>query len=87
MLNNSLVFLEELRMSFPHDLNAEIHTFDPVHKNHRFSQERRNDATKVGQKYKCDICGNEVVVTHEGEGELVCCGQPMSVIGEGFKCK
>jgi superoxide reductase len=44
-------------------------------------------ATKVGQKYKCNICGNEVVVTHEGKGELVCCGQPMTVIGDGFECK
>ena len=44
-------------------------------------------ATTVGQKYKCSICGNEVVVTNAGEGELVCCEQPMSVIGEGFACK
>lgn len=43
--------------------------------------------TKIGQKYKCNICGNEVVVTNAGEGELVCCGQPMDVIGEGFQCK
>jgi len=33
--------------------------------------------TKVGQKYKCNICGNEVSVTHEGAGVLVCCGKPM----------
>ncbi len=44
-------------------------------------------ATKVGQKYKCNICGNEVVVTNSGQGELVCCGQPMGVIGEGFQCR
>jgi desulfoferrodoxin-like iron-binding protein len=44
-------------------------------------------ATAVGQKYKCSICGNEVVVTNAGKGELVCCGEPMSVIGEGFTCK
>jgi len=43
--------------------------------------------TKVGQKYKCNICGNEVVVTNAGAGELVCCGQPMENIGEGFACK
>lgn len=43
--------------------------------------------TKVGQKYKCNICGNEVVVTEAGAGTLVCCGQPMVVIGEGFQCK
>jgi len=27
--------------------------------------------------YKCETCGNIVVVLHGGEGELVCCGQPM----------
>ena len=43
--------------------------------------------TKVGQKYKCNICGNEVVVTNAGKGELVCCGQSMEAIGEGFQCK
>ncbi|WP_287155735.1 desulfoferrodoxin [Candidatus Solincola tengchongensis] len=29
------------------------------------------------QVYKCDICGNIVEVLHSGQGELVCCGQPM----------
>ena len=32
---------------------------------------------KVGEEYKCEICGNEVKVTKVGGGELVCCGQPM----------
>jgi superoxide reductase len=27
--------------------------------------------------YKCEICGNIVEVLQEGEGQLVCCGQPM----------
>lgn len=27
--------------------------------------------------YKCNVCGNIVEVIHGGEGELVCCGQPM----------
>src|SRR5512136_767954 len=29
--------------------------------------------------YKCDVCGNIVEMTHEGDGELVCCGQPMKL--------
>jgi desulfoferrodoxin-like iron-binding protein len=41
--------------------------------------------TKVGQKYKCDICGNEVVVTNAGTGELVCYGKPMNAIGDNPK--
>lgn len=27
--------------------------------------------------YKCQKCGNIVEVLHGGDGELVCCGQPM----------
>lgn len=27
--------------------------------------------------YKCDVCGNIIEVLHGGQGELVCCGQPM----------
>ena len=29
------------------------------------------------QVYKCEICGNIVEVLHGGQGDLVCCGQPM----------
>lgn len=29
--------------------------------------------------YKCDVCGNIVEVLHAGMGELVCCGQPMTL--------
>ena len=35
---------------------------------------------KVGEKYKCNICGNEVTVTKAGGGELVCCGVAMEKI-------
>ncbi|MBU0894540.1 MAG: desulfoferrodoxin [Nanoarchaeota archaeon] len=38
--------------------------------------------TKKNQIYKCEICGNIVEVLHEGEGELVCCGQPMKLFEE-----
>jgi superoxide reductase len=33
-------------------------------------------AEKLGI-YKCNVCGNIVEVLHGGDGELVCCGQPM----------
>jgi desulfoferrodoxin-like iron-binding protein len=36
--------------------------------------------TKIGEKFRCSICGNEVKVTVVGGGELVCCGQPMDLI-------
>jgi desulfoferrodoxin-like iron-binding protein len=32
---------------------------------------------KVGEKYRCNICHNEVVVTRVGGGTLVCCGENM----------
>ena len=37
---------------------------------------------KVGEQYKCNICGNEVTVTKVGGGTLVCCGQDMERIEE-----
>jgi len=35
----------------------------------------------VGERYKCNICGNGVVVTEVGGGTLVCCGQNMEKTG------
>lgn len=39
-------------------------------------------ATKRLEIYKCLVCGNMVEVIHAGEGELVCCGQPMKLLAE-----
>lgn len=33
-----------------------------------------------GERYLCEICGNEVVVEVVGGGTLVCCGQDMTLI-------
>ncbi|PIQ70330.1 desulfoferrodoxin [Candidatus Shapirobacteria bacterium CG03_land_8_20_14_0_80_40_19] len=35
----------------------------------------------VGEKYRCNICGNQVTVTKAGGGTLVCCGQEMQLLG------
>ena len=35
---------------------------------------------KTGEKYRCNVCGNEVAVIKVGGGELVCCKQPMEKI-------
>jgi len=32
--------------------------------------------------YKCELCGQIVMIVTEGEGTLVCCGQPMIQIPE-----
>jgi superoxide reductase len=34
------------------------------------------------QIYKCEVCGNIVEMVHAGQGELVCCGQPMKLFVE-----
>ncbi|MDD4953178.1 MAG: desulfoferrodoxin [Desulfovibrionaceae bacterium] len=39
-------------------------------------------ATKIGQVYKCEVCGNIVIMVHAGVGQLVCCGQPMVLMAE-----
>ncbi len=36
--------------------------------------------TKRLEMYRCEICGNLVEVILEGEGELVCCGQAMTIL-------
>jgi superoxide reductase len=39
-------------------------------------------ATQRLQVYKCNKCGNIVEVLHEGEGELICCKEPMVLMTE-----
>ncbi|MFH0975024.1 MAG: desulfoferrodoxin [Spirochaetota bacterium] len=38
--------------------------------------------TKRDQIYKCEICGNIIEVVHACEGQLVCCGKPMTLVAE-----
>jgi desulfoferrodoxin-like iron-binding protein len=35
-------------------------------------------ANKAGKRMKCESCGAEVVVTKSGDGEVLCCSQPMA---------
>jgi desulfoferrodoxin-like iron-binding protein len=35
---------------------------------------------QVGERYRCNICGNEVEVLVVGGGTLVCCGEEMERI-------
>jgi desulfoferrodoxin-like iron-binding protein len=37
------------------------------------------NVSKEGQVFKCEICGNVVIVKEAGGGELVCCGEPMQL--------
>jgi desulfoferrodoxin-like iron-binding protein len=36
----------------------------------------------VGEKYKCNVCGNEVTVTKVGGGTLVCCEEDMELVND-----
>ena len=38
--------------------------------------------TKKMEIYKCELCGNIVEMLHEGQGELICCGEPMKLYNE-----
>ncbi|MBU0519302.1 desulfoferrodoxin [bacterium] len=38
--------------------------------------------TQKLEVYKCEKCGNIVMVMHAGPGELVCCNQPMGLLQE-----
>ena len=38
-------------------------------------------AEKLGV-YRCNVCGNIVMVLNAGQGQLVCCGQPMELLKE-----
>ena len=38
--------------------------------------------TEKLQIYKCEVCGNIVEVLHPGEGQLVCCNEPMKLYQE-----
>ncbi|OGI12687.1 hypothetical protein A3K64_03890 [Candidatus Micrarchaeota archaeon RBG_16_36_9] len=48
---------------------------------------------EINEKYKCSICGNEIMVIKVGGGTLVCCGENMemtsgkesSALEEGFE--
>ena len=36
---------------------------------------------KAGEVYRCNVCGNVVLVSEAGGGEILCHGEPMQLIG------
>lgn len=40
---------------------------------------------EINEKYRCNVCGNEVMITKVGGGTLVCCGEEMELIGSKEK--
>jgi desulfoferrodoxin-like iron-binding protein len=39
----------------------------------------------IGEKYRCNVCGNEVIVEKVGGGILVCCQKDMELLEEDLK--
>jgi len=37
---------------------------------------------EIGDRYKCSVCGNEVVIENVGGGTLFCCGLEMAPLDE-----
>jgi desulfoferrodoxin-like iron-binding protein len=35
---------------------------------------------KAGEVYRCNVCGNVVLVSEAGGGELLCHGEPMQLV-------
>ncbi|MYE47529.1 MAG: hypothetical protein F4X25_12455 [Chloroflexi bacterium] len=35
-------------------------------------------ANQTGKRYYCERCGSEFIVTTGGNGEMTCCGQPVT---------
>ncbi|MFH1824171.1 MAG: desulfoferrodoxin [Candidatus Firestonebacteria bacterium] len=38
--------------------------------------------TQLLQVYKCNVCGNMIEMLYSGVGELICCGQQMTLLKE-----
>jgi len=36
-------------------------------------------ANVVGKRYRCTVCGSEIIITKAGTGAVVCCGKPMEI--------
>jgi Desulfoferrodoxin, N-terminal domain len=32
----------------------------------------------LGRRFRCEVCNTEVLITKAGEGEVECCGKPMT---------
>ena len=33
----------------------------------------------LGRRFRCEVCNTEVLITKAGEGQVECCGKPMTV--------
>jgi desulfoferrodoxin-like iron-binding protein len=45
----------------------------------RIVSRRKNNMVKLGKRYKCEVCGTEMLCTKAGEGTLICCDKEMTL--------
>ncbi len=36
-------------------------------------------ATQLGKRYRCEVCGTEVLCVKSGQGVLICCEKEMAL--------
>jgi desulfoferrodoxin-like iron-binding protein len=48
--------------------------------NRALGEKKMVNVQKAGEIYRCAICGNVVLVTEAGGGEIVCHGEPMQLV-------
>ncbi|MBI2934921.1 MAG: desulforedoxin [Chloroflexi bacterium] len=36
-------------------------------------------ANQLGKRYRCEVCGTEILITKAGEGKVTCDGKDMAV--------
>ena len=37
-------------------------------------------ANQLGKRYRCEVCGTEVLCTKKGDGIIICCEQEMMMV-------
>lgn len=47
----------------------------------QLQKEAKMGVKNAGERYRCNVCGNEVTVTKVGGGTLVCCEEEMELVG------
>ena len=46
---------------------------------YRLLTEAIADMAQLGKRYRCEVCGTEVLCTKAGEGKPVCCDKEMEI--------
>lgn len=36
-------------------------------------------ASQLGKRYRCQVCGTEVLCVKSGDGIVICCGEEMKI--------